>query len=137
MDEFGVGRPAVREALLESLKDEVDAVSTTLMRLRLAKDADQKRLADLAERRARLRRILWREGFRELPPAEAEKVTGYHVGGISPFGQKKRVPTAFEEAALAHDTVYMNGGQRGLQVHLKPADAVKALDAKAVPLVAD
>ena len=72
-----------------------------------------------------------------MKPADAERVTGYHVGGISPFGQKKRVPTAFEEAALAHDTVYMNGGQRGLQVHLKPADAVKALDAKAVPLVAD
>lgn len=72
-----------------------------------------------------------------MKPSDAERVTGYHVGGISPFGQKKRVPTAFEEAALAHETVYMNGGQRGLQVHLKPADAVKALDAKAVPLVAD
>ena len=72
-----------------------------------------------------------------MKPVDAERVTGYHVGGISPFGQKKRVPTAFEEAALVHDTVYMNGGQRGLQVHLKPADALKALDAKAVPLVAD
>ena len=72
-----------------------------------------------------------------MPPAKAERLTGYHVGGISPFGQKKRVPVAFEEAALAHATVYMNGGQRGLQVHLKPADAVKALEAKAVPLVAD
>ena len=72
-----------------------------------------------------------------MKPVEAERVTGYHVGGISPFGQKKRVPTAFEAAALVHQTVYMNGGQRGLQVHLKPADAVKALDAKAAPLVAD
>ena len=72
-----------------------------------------------------------------MKPADAERVTGYHVGGISPFGQKKRVPTAFEEAALTHETVYMNGGQRGLQVHLKPADAVKALEAKTVSLVAD
>ena len=72
-----------------------------------------------------------------MKPVDAERVTGYHVGGISPFGQKKRVPVVFEEAALAHATVYMNGGQRGLQVHLKPADAVKALEAKAVPLVAD
>ena len=72
-----------------------------------------------------------------MKPADAERVTGYHVGGISPFGQKKRVPTAFEAAALAHDSVFMNGGQRGLQVQLKPADAVKALDAKAVSLVAE
>lgn len=72
-----------------------------------------------------------------MKPADAERVTGYHVGGISPFGQKKRVPVAFEEAALAHASVYMNGGQRGLQVHLKPADAVRALEAKVAPLVAD
>ena len=74
---------------------------------------------------------------RMMKPADAERVTGYHVGGISPFGQKRRVPTAFEEAALAHETVYMNGGQRGLQVQLKPADAMTALDAKAASLVAD
>ena len=72
-----------------------------------------------------------------MKPADAERLTGFVVGGISPFGQKKQVPTAIEEEALAHEAVYMNGGQRGLQVHLKPADAVKALDAKAVPLVAD
>lgn len=72
-----------------------------------------------------------------MKPADAERATGYHVGGISPFGQKKRVPTVFEQAALGHDTVFMNGGQRGLQVCLKPADAVKALDAKVAPVTAD
>ena len=72
-----------------------------------------------------------------MKPVLAEKLTGYVVGGISPFGQKKQVPTAIEEEALAHEAVYMNGGQRGLQVQLKPADAVKALDAKAVSLVAE
>ena len=72
-----------------------------------------------------------------MKPADAERLTGFVVGGISPFGQKKQVPTAIEEAALAHEAVYMNGGQRGLQVQLKPADAVKALDAKAVSLVAE
>lgn len=71
-----------------------------------------------------------------LKPADAERLTGYHVGGISPFGQKKLVPTAFEEAALAEPLVYMNGGQRGLQVRLAPADAVKALNAKAASLIA-
>ncbi len=71
-----------------------------------------------------------------MPPADAERVTGYHVGGISPFGQKRRAPTAIEEAALAEPYVYMNGGQRGLQVRLAPADAVTALGAKAVSLIA-
>jgi Cys-tRNA(Pro)/Cys-tRNA(Cys) deacylase len=71
-----------------------------------------------------------------MKPADAERLTGYHVGGISPFGQKKLVPTAFEEAALAEPLVYMNGGQRGLQVRLAPADAVKALSAKAASLIA-
>lgn len=64
-----------------------------------------------------------------MRPADAERLTGYHVGGISPFGQKKRVPTAIEQAALAEATVYLNGGQRGLQVELDPNDARKALDA--------
>ena len=72
-----------------------------------------------------------------MKPADAERFTGYHVGGISPFGQKKRVTTLFEVSALEHETVYMNGGQRGLQVNLKPADAVRALDAKAVDLLAE
>jgi Cys-tRNA(Pro)/Cys-tRNA(Cys) deacylase len=67
---------------------------------------------------------------------DAERATGYVVGGISPFGQKKPAPTAIEETALLHDRVYMNGGQRGLQVRLDPKDALKALGAKAAPLIA-
>lgn len=71
-----------------------------------------------------------------MKPAAAEKQTGYHVGGISPFGQRKRVRTAIEETALAEPQVYINGGQRGLQVRLSPKDAQAALDAVAAPLVA-
>ena len=64
-----------------------------------------------------------------MRPADAERLTGYHVGGISPFGQKKRVPIAIEAAALGHSSVFINGGQRGLQVELDPNDAVKAAGA--------
>jgi len=64
-----------------------------------------------------------------MRPADAERLTGYHVGGISPFGQKKRVPVAIEAAALGHSSVFLNGGQRGLQVELDPNDAVKAAGA--------
>jgi Cys-tRNA(Pro)/Cys-tRNA(Cys) deacylase len=71
-----------------------------------------------------------------MKPADAERLTGYHVGGISPFGQKKRVPTAIEQAALQEQTVFINGGQRGLQVQLDPNDARKALGAIAASLVA-
>ena len=64
-----------------------------------------------------------------MRPADAERLTGYHVGGISPFAQKKRVPVAIDQAALAETSVYLNGGQRGLQIELDPDDAVRALDA--------
>jgi Cys-tRNA(Pro)/Cys-tRNA(Cys) deacylase len=71
-----------------------------------------------------------------MRPADAERLTGYHVGGISPFGQKKRVPVAIEQAALGQTSVFLNGGQRGLQVELAPQDAVKAAGAIARALVA-
>jgi Cys-tRNA(Pro)/Cys-tRNA(Cys) deacylase len=69
-----------------------------------------------------------------MRPADAERMTGYHVGGISPFGQKKRVPIAIEQAALAETTVYLNGGQRGLQIEIAPEAARAALDAVAAAL---
>lgn len=71
-----------------------------------------------------------------MKPADAERLTGYHVGGISPFGQKKQVPTAIEETALLQAHVFMNGGQRGLQVRLEPKAALTALKARAAPLIA-
>jgi Cys-tRNA(Pro)/Cys-tRNA(Cys) deacylase len=71
-----------------------------------------------------------------MKPAVAEKATGYVVGGISPFGQKKQVPTVFEADAMAHETVFMNGGQRGLQVRLKPEAALKAANAIAASVIA-
>ena len=64
-----------------------------------------------------------------LGAAEAERITGYHVGGISPFGQKKRVAVFIEQSALSFERIVMNGGRRGLQVELAPADAVRVLGA--------
>ena len=69
-----------------------------------------------------------------MRPADAERLTGYHVGGISPFAPKKRVPVAIDQAALAQTSVYLNGGQRGLQVEIDPKDAVRALDAIVVEI---
>jgi Cys-tRNA(Pro)/Cys-tRNA(Cys) deacylase len=58
-----------------------------------------------------------------MKPAEAERVSGYKVGGISPFGQMRKLPTAIEEQSMAHGFVFINGGQRGLQVRLNPSEA--------------
>ncbi|MEN3977167.1 Cys-tRNA(Pro) deacylase [Emcibacter sp. SYSU 3D8] len=69
-----------------------------------------------------------------MKPPEAERVTGYVVGGISPFGQKRVFPAAVDEAALGEALVFLNGGQRGLQVRLKPADAVAVLKARTAPI---
>jgi Cys-tRNA(Pro)/Cys-tRNA(Cys) deacylase len=71
-----------------------------------------------------------------MRPADAERLTGYHVGGISPFGQKKRVPVAIERAAMANLTVFINGGQRGLQIEIDPNDAAIAAGAAAHELTA-
>ena len=70
-----------------------------------------------------------------MKPADAERITGYKVGGISPFGQMRKVRTALEEEALMEDAVYVNGGQRGLQVRLAPADIIAASGAIAAALV--
>jgi Cys-tRNA(Pro)/Cys-tRNA(Cys) deacylase len=64
-----------------------------------------------------------------MSPADAQRLTGYHVGGISPFAQKHRVRTAIDEAGMNEATVFLNGGQRGLLIQLEPKDAVRALDA--------
>jgi len=71
-----------------------------------------------------------------MRPADAERLTGYHVGGISPFGQKKRVPVAIERAAMENLTVFVNGGQRGLQIEIDPNDAAIAAGAVAHALTA-
>jgi Cys-tRNA(Pro)/Cys-tRNA(Cys) deacylase len=72
---------------------------------------------------------------RMLPAADAERLTGYHVGGISPFAQKKRVPVAIEQTALGQASVYINGGQRGLQIELDANDARRVLGAIVAALV--
>src|SRR5690606_2221674 len=57
---------------------------------------------------------------------DAERLTGYKVGGIGPFGQKRQVPTALDETAELYDVVYINAGQRGLLLGISPGDAVRA-----------
>ncbi|MFL6175874.1 MAG: Cys-tRNA(Pro) deacylase [Ornithinibacter sp.] len=62
-------------------------------------------------------------------PAAAQRSSGYVVGGISPIGQKRRLPTVVDESAELFDVVYVSGGRRGLDLGLSPADLVRVTGA--------
>ncbi|CCH77704.1 conserved hypothetical protein [Nostocoides japonicum T1-X7] len=67
-------------------------------------------------------------------PAAAERSTGYVVGGISPIGQKRRLPTVVDASALEHPTVYVSGGRRGLDIELAPADLLTMTNGRYAPI---
>jgi Cys-tRNA(Pro)/Cys-tRNA(Cys) deacylase len=70
-----------------------------------------------------------------MAPAErAERVTGYVAGGISPLGQRRALPTLVDDSALAHATVFVSAGRRGLELELAPGDLVALTRARVVRL---
>jgi Cys-tRNA(Pro)/Cys-tRNA(Cys) deacylase len=66
--------------------------------------------------------------------ARAERATGYVAGGISPLGQRQALPTVVDESALAHATILVSGGRRGMDVELQPADLVALTHARVAPV---
>jgi Cys-tRNA(Pro)/Cys-tRNA(Cys) deacylase len=69
-------------------------------------------------------------------PADAERITGYVAGGISPLGQRRRLPTVVDESALAFDTIHVSAGRRGLEIELAPADLLALTGGEARPIAA-
>ena len=69
-----------------------------------------------------------------MKPLDAERLTGYKVGGISPFAQKKQLPTLLDSRALQQQTILVSGGRRGLSVGLKPQDFIQLLSATVAPI---
>lgn len=67
-------------------------------------------------------------------PVDAERLTGYVKGGISPFGQRQELDVVIDHSVRSHETIYVNGGRRGLQIELSPDDLIKALNAKLADL---
>lgn len=62
-------------------------------------------------------------------PVRAERSSGYVLGGISPIGQKRRLPTVLDDSASAWESIYVSGGRRGLDISLAPGDLVAATGA--------
>lgn len=100
--------------LFKTLVTEVDGALTVAV-VPVTGDVDLKALAAAAGGK--------RAGMADR--AVAERTTGYVRGGISPLGQRKRLPTVIDESAIAFETIYISAGRRGLQVELAPADLVR------------
>ncbi|MGW2724566.1 Cys-tRNA(Pro) deacylase [Streptomyces sp. NPDC001492] len=67
-------------------------------------------------------------------PALAERTTGYVRGGISPLGQRRKLPTVLDASAAAHATICISAGRRGLEVELSPEDLTKLTEAVVAPI---
>lgn len=77
----------------------------------------------------KLAAVLGAKSAEMMKPADAERMTGYRVGGVSPFGQKRAVPTVIDADAAALPEAFVNAGQRGLQARLSPAELIRVLGA--------
>jgi len=69
--------------------------------------------------------------------ADAQRITGYVLGGISPFGTKRPLPVVADAALLLPEKIHVSGGRRGLEIRLAPADLVAALGAVVAPIAVD
>ncbi|NHO32681.1 Cys-tRNA(Pro) deacylase [Acetobacter fallax] len=118
-----VGEPP--ERVFKTLMAEVDGKPVCVV-IPVARELSMKKLAAAFSGKS----------AKMMKPADAERITGYRVGGISPFGRRKHVPTAVAQEALELSCILMNGGGRGVQVKLAVSDALAAMDGVIADLLA-
>jgi len=127
--DYDPGADRVGLQAAEALGERPERVIKTLMLLVDGKPACAIVASNSEVSLKRLAASLRAKGATMMKPADAERVSGYKVGGISPFGQTRLTGIVVDASAMEHDLVFINGGQRGLQVRLNPGAAVGVLGA--------
>lgn len=90
-----------------------------------------------ADARLNLKKLAKAVGARRArlaSPTEAQRLTGYVPGGISPFAQRRRMPTLVDEGAEDHPSIWVSAGKRGLQIEIDPTHLVSLLEAATAPI---
>jgi len=119
-DALGVPPESVFKTLVAQLDDQRLVVAIVPVTGQL----DLKALAkSLGTRRAQM-----------ADPADAQRATGYLVGGISPLGQRRPLPTALDESAIDQPAIYVSAGRRGLDMSLSPRDLQQLTGATVAPI---
>lgn len=108
-----------------------DAGALAVAVLPVEKTLNFKKMAKaLSSNKLSVNKVLSCKKVQMADPKQVERSTGYVLGGVSPLGQKKRLPTVIDSSAEMQPTIYVSGGRRGLEVELPPAQLAGVLDAR-------
>lgn len=134
--DYDPGADSIGLAAAQALGVDAGQVFKTLMVLADGKPACVIAPSDGEVSMKRAAAALGAKGVAMMKPSDAERLSGYRIGGISPFGQMRQVPVVIDETALLWDAIFINGGQRGLQVRLSGDVAATILEATIADITA-
>lgn len=123
---LGVEPERVFKTLVAEL---VDAAGRTAHAVGVVPVTDQLSLRELAA-------VLGAKRADMCDPVVAQRLTGYVVGGISPFGQKRSLPTVLDETCVLFETIFVSGGKRGLDLEVDPQVLVDVIGAQIAAITA-